>query len=648
MTEIKSVNHQQDACSNSLLSVFCPGMHSRLNTFILLLGFTGTLLASNPDEVKSYLWGLIQFAPKEDINYETGYWNNQLFHRREFHSPITSIPVEIRYGSFFYGGGGLKGDKVKSSWIQYDESVSGFDGGSFTTRLGHQLDVDLFKLNLFYYLLNASWMDMQTGLNFRYSNLLAPGKIDQITSWGTVRPNWDQGNIRFAPRALTFGISQTFMFQWFEPWYIDSRFTYGLSSIKFYLDKQDNLLTMPSGYGPTMSVSLGPRFIIDINKNSGKNIKDDPSLGNRLSIGLDLRYSYTKLNTIKDPDDITPMKKIHFQDFGIHITFSVFYGGILTSGDRAKEYYYRGDYVSSSEYFKTFLENYPNHANRNKAEKYLASCREKIPIQLYKEGVEFEKKGMKDKALDRFLEARKKSNKTTRKFIQEKLDNLAILEMEKADQLLFEGKADEAIRRMEKISSFSSDAKQKIPRFRARKLFLEAEKALKFGFYSKSLILLNDALKIDKTLEYEAKTLQYQVGTHLVEMANKISTHDELRSAIQLLTDAKEMAGDLGEENEKILNVLIEKFQADQEKEIKGRIDDRMEKIRLHSIQAETTPPLTVGMTIPDIQALLGPPEQVIERKNRDGKSYQLWVYPLANGDQLQLSFQDYILFKIE
>ena len=622
-------------------------MHPRLSTFIFLLLFLGNVFGSNPDEVKSYLWGLIQINPRQDIERKPGYWKNQILHRREFHAPITFAPVEIRYGAFFYGGGGKDGDQIKSNWIEYEESVANFTGGSLAARLGHQLDIDFIKMNLFYYFINASWLDMQTGLNFRYSSLLIPGLIDNTTSWGSVNPNWDPGNIRFAPRVLTFGISHTTMFQWFEPWYIDTRFTYGLSTAKFYMDNKDQLLATPSAYGPSMSVSFGPRLIINMGKFMGGG-KSDQSLKNRFSVGVDLRYAYTKLNTINDPDNITPINKIHLQDFGIHLTFSVLYGGTLTLGDQAKEYYYRGDFVNASKYFNTFLENYPDHTNRVRAEKYLAECKEKIPIQLYKEGIEFELNGLGNKAIDRFLDARKRADKKTREMIQEKLNHLAILEIERAEKLSSKGRIDEAIRLMEKIAHFSPEAKLKIPYFEARKSIQEAEKALKFGFYSKSLELLDQAVSKDKSLEFEASTLRYQVATHLVEIANTVTSPNELRSAIQLLTDASELTGGLGEKNEKILNDLIEKFNADQEREMKSRIDNRMEEVRLRSTKTKTTPPVSIGMTVPDIQSLLGSPKDIIKRNNKDGSSYQLWIYPLEEGGELHLSFKDYILFKIE
>jgi len=619
-------------------------MHPRLTLFIIIFISICCLNAAEVDSTKSYLWGLIQFNPKKDIEYEPGYRKDRILHRREFHEPVTFLPAEVRYGVFFYGGGGADGESIKSNWMKYEDIVSGYDGGNIIARTGHQLDIDFVKTNLFYTLISASWLDMQTGLNFRYSNLFVPGEIDRIETWGSVNPNWDPGKIYFAPRVINLGISHTSMLQWFETWYLDLRYTWGYAYSTFYMDSKKELLSAPTAFGPSMSFSIGPRFIIGGRKNSDS----AKNKLNRFSFGLDLRYSYTKLNTINDPDDISPINKIHLQGLGIHLTFSVIYGGMLTSGDQGKDHYYRGDFVSAKEYFETFLDNYPNHSNRKKAEKYLAESKEKIPLQLYREGLAFERKGIIEKAIERFIEGRLKANGETRKLIQDKLDHIAILEIEKADLLSSQGRAEEAVVLMEKIMHFSSNARDKIPTYKARHIFQEGEKALKFGFYSKSLALFDNALSKDSSLEFEVSTLRYQVATHLVEMANKISDHSELRAAIQLLVDASKMTGGLGEKNEKILSELLIKFNFDQDREIKSRIDQRMDVVRQRAIIKESSHSLSVGMTVPDIQTLLGYPIDIIQKTENDGSSIQLWIYPLEGGKEMHLSFKDYILFKIE
>ena len=131
-------------------------------------------------------------------------------------------------------------------------------------------------------------------------------------------------------------------------------------------------------------------------------------------------------------------------------------------------------------------------------------------------------------------------------------------------------------------------------------------------------------------------------------MANKVSDHAELRSAIQLLVDASAMTGDLGDNNEKILNELLSKFMDDQEREMSGRIDQRMSVVRQRAITKKIIPRLTIGMTVPDIQSLLGQPKNIVEKKDSNGTLIQLWIYPLEGGGDMYLSFKDYILFKIK
>ncbi len=73
-----------------------------------------------------------------------------------------------------------------------------------------------------------------------------------------------------------------------------------------------------------------------------------------------------------------------------------------------------------------------------------------------------------------------------------------------------------------------------------------------------------------------------------------------------------------------------------------------MDVVRQRAIIKESTSSLIVGMTIPDIQSLLGPPKDIIQKKDKEGLSIQLWIYPLEDGGEMYLSFKDYILFKIE
>jgi hypothetical protein len=108
---------------------------------------------------------------------------------REFHRPINLIPMELRYGFGFNAGGGLLGlGSLKSNWMSYESDVTEFSGGNFTSRLGHQLDLDILKTNLAYYWFGNSWLDMHTGINLRYSSLFLPASIP--SEWNATNASW--------------------------------------------------------------------------------------------------------------------------------------------------------------------------------------------------------------------------------------------------------------------------------------------------------------------------------------------------------------------------------------------------------------------------------------------------------------------------
>ena len=129
-------------------------MHPRLKHIIILFFTLCPLNGADADSIKSYLWGLIQFSSDKAINYEPGYWKDQILFRREFHEPVTFLPAEIRYGVFFYGG--VMGGYLKSNWVNYEKSVFRFFGGSIKRRSGLPLGIGVFLFYFFFYFFNKS------------------------------------------------------------------------------------------------------------------------------------------------------------------------------------------------------------------------------------------------------------------------------------------------------------------------------------------------------------------------------------------------------------------------------------------------------------------------------------------------------------
>ena len=91
------------------------------------------------------MWGLIKINSTQKIQYEQGYWKDRILHPREFHHPITFMPLELRYGLSFTGGAGGYGQNMPTNWIKYDENFGGshYNAGKKIAKFGHQLDIDM-------------------------------------------------------------------------------------------------------------------------------------------------------------------------------------------------------------------------------------------------------------------------------------------------------------------------------------------------------------------------------------------------------------------------------------------------------------------------------------------------------------------------
>ena len=114
------------------------------------------------------------------------------------------------------------------------------------------------------------------------------------------------------------------------------RYSYGLASAVFYTPDHEEWDETLTGSGTSAAMGAGIRFILD------------PGKENRFTVGLDFRYSYTKIHTILDPADITPINRFDLSNYGLYFTLSAFYGGKKTIGDEAKKLCKYKDYIRKS------------------------------------------------------------------------------------------------------------------------------------------------------------------------------------------------------------------------------------------------------------------------------------------------------------
>ena len=605
--------------------------------FLLLLsGLWGQI--EDEKKPKTFLFGLIKFDTESA--YEKGAWLDKWLHGREFAAPVNLIPVEIHYGIGFNGktsGSAANLDKDSAAddpdKIKYDEDVDPISQ-KFNNLWGSSMEVDVGLINIPYYLLGTSWMNVMTGLTYRTSKTFYGAEVP-YEEWAKTKINWGD-TVYFSPKMEEYMLTTHFQYQPFNNWFMNFRYSYGLASAVFYTPDHEEWDETLTGSGTSAAMGAGIRFILD------------PGKENRFTVGLDFRYSYTKIHTILDPADITPINRFDLSNYGLYVTLSAFYGGKKTIGDKAKKLYYRKDYIHARDKFKQFLSDYPAHANRHRAEKYIADCDYKIPYTIMDEGVVLDKKSKTQKALDRYIYAKSlvKNDTLILETLNRRIDQIALLWMFEAEKMLNESRYDEAYSLVKHVAEFSIHGKKELRRFKSWVVLGEGKKYQTAGFIGKAMEKYANALEMNPDLIYEVKSLQYRAGIQMARLAKEADEFDEIQLAIHSLEFARELSGGIGKRNEQLLMDLNNKLKSLSDYKTRVLIDHKMNLARGKQARARTEK-LKVGQTIPQVQELLGEPHEKIIGSHGTNPEEQLWIY-FVDQKSLHLSFHHFQLFKIE
>ena len=589
-------------------------------------------------EPKTFLFGLIKFDTESE--YEDGYWINKWFFAREFASPVNLIPIEIRYGVGVNGkstgsSSSLSSDSFKDDpkKIRYESDVTPLSQG-VKNIWGSSIEIDVGLINIPHYIVGTSWMNVMNGISYRSSTLSSPALVPN-EDWGLVNSSWGD-SAYFSPKLSEYLATTHLQYQPFDNWYLNFRYSYGLASALFYSTDGESWNQNLTGSGTSAAGAIGIRFIIDPGKN------------NRFTVGMDFRYSYTKIHTINDPAEITPISRFDLSNYGIYLTLSAFYGGNKTTGDLAKKHYYRKDYIEALPTFNKFMAEFPSHANRHRAQRYIEDCEYKIPYQLMEKGLVLEKAGKTQKALDtyRYALTRVKNDTVAFNMLSGRIDQIALLWMIEAEKLLKEQKYIRAYNLVKHVAEFSDLGKREIRRFKSWVVLGEGKNYQKFGFIGKAMGKYVEALSMNSDLIYEVKALQHKAGIQMAKIAKEADEFEEIQLAIHSLEFARELAGGIGERNERLLTDLKEKLKSYDDYKSRLLIDRRMDIGRLEQTRARSDR-LKIGQTLPQVEDLLGEPHETIIGIDGINSGEQLWIYFIKN-KSLHLSFQNFQLFKIE
>jgi len=279
---------------------------------------------------------------------------------------------------------------------------------------------------------------------------------------------------------------------------------------------------------------------------------------------------------------------------------------------------------------------------------YISECNRKIPYQIMEEGLLFDDKGESEKALQKYIKARSRVVENDTLIIESlnfRINEIAKKWMNSAELLLDRGLYKQAFGLVKKVAKFSDIGEKQIGRYKSFVILEEGKKLQSILILGKAMEKYSKALDMNNELESQIMALHYQAGIQLVELAEKVDEFDEIILAIKSLEQAKELSSGIGSRNEKLLEDLNNKLKSYDNYKANQLIDHEMSRARYLQALARS-PRLTIGMSLPLIEELLGAAHDKII-SNQNTMKEQLWIYYL-NDRQLQLSFKDFILFKIE
>ena len=122
-----------------------------------------------------------------------------------------------------------------------------------------------------------------------------------------------------------------------------------------------------------------------------------------------------------------------------------------------------------------------------------------------------------------------------------------------------------------------------------------------------------------------------------------LSDLNSLKFVVYALEETQRLTGSLSPSNIRVLDQLKQKLKSRDEYEIRQRIDFKLQEEKRQKSEVK---PILVGMTISQVENIMGKPSEVISSGKENEN--QLWIYSYENGEEVSLTFTNYKLFRIE
>tara|TARA_B100000686_G_scaffold31577_1_gene32721 strand:+ start:11867 stop:13750 length:1884 start_codon:yes stop_codon:yes gene_type:complete len=561
-----------------------------------------------------------------------------VFRPMEFREPIATIPAEGRFGIGFYGWDGFNFLKINPQSITYSDDVEEkLEEISFSGRIGSFLEMDAAQTNLSYAFFGKSYIDILTGLGFRYSSILpfprieisddlviaGPPKVPE--SWGIDR--------QFSPSVLEMNVVSSYIMRWNPKWFFHFKYSYGVNYTRFY--KAESLDASPYGTGTSSAYSFGLKIITESSTEA------------RYAWGLELRHIFHNVKKIHDPLQITPINSMQLPNVGIFFTFSAFYGGQKTAGDEGKKLFLAKDYVAAKPKFLEFINSHPKHARIRRAKKFLETINQRIPYQLYDEGENLQDVNKMDSAAKKYVDALITAQDSLKDKLEEKLEELVEFYVEEGTMLFEQRQYENALQVLSKAATLSENGKRAQKSLKAKILMEQGEDLVTAGLFSLAIRKYDAIPELDPSMAIKANRASMEAAVEMVGDFNKAKDIKTLRLALKSLKTAKEIFEPADFKYQNYILLLEDQLLANDSLSIRKKMKESLIEAR-EVVTQRNLPKLEIGMLGSEVEELIGIPDEIIKEIKDKDNSHEMWIYYLQGNKQRRLYFEDYVLFKLE
>ncbi|MDC0145445.1 hypothetical protein OAI93_02480 [bacterium] len=549
------------------------------------------------------------------------------FNKMIFRKPIYLIPYDLKVGFLNYGGPGYFNQAIQGNYdlnsnpiLLDNQDINNDFISSPSSRNGLFIELDIMKYNLLERFFHQNLIDCHIGTGFRLSKMLSNPK-------GPIYGDAQNKGYRFRPTIYDSFINTTLTMQFSPKFFFYSYYSFGLSYASIYESLGQQAYINGSGFNE--NISLGYKYIIE-----------QESLPYDYTIGLELRLGRTYINKINDIDDVSPIIGLDMNNIAFFLTFGTLFGGESTKGDQAYKLMLEKNYIAASIKYKQFLNVYTDDFRHDEAKNMLNFCYTQIPYQYFDIGLDFFNKKDYLQALINFDKAEQIADSELILEIESYKRDIALDMINNIDSKINKVSFSESIKALNQTRQISPYLWYEADKVEAKILIKKGDVLNEIDNYLYAIDYYQQALDLDPSLFEEINNRYSNLVISIINDVNNINSFDELnliKEYLKIIIDLKPQ----------YYNSYYP-FIIEIEKKLKNynrtiniiNLKNYVQKKRIKE-QSRLSQDIKIGMTIHEVEAILGIPTSI--EKESD---YELWIYQ-NNSLSTIYFFKDYILMKV-